>query len=336
MKSFKSLKCLLILCALCFMSSGYYAQHLGLLEGSICNKNGICKPLVNCASAVQGLKNNIRPTICSTKGSNSSPIVCCQQSNGTKTNPQPSSAVKTYSASEMCHEYSKLIRRTVFDPILIGPPTTTEIKDCVDVKTLIIGGKKAEPKEFPHMALIGTEANPSKIIWVCGGSLISNRWILSAAHCEKAGVLRWVRLGDLNYISNDDDAEPLNYRIIDRKNHPKYNGNNSRYNDITLLKLEKNVEFSPYIRPICLNVESSIKETKAIASGWGRLGFGGSPSEHLLKVTLDIHSINECIKTYITDSSEIDRKKLPQGITGNSQMCVGDMSGRFRWSNSNN
>lgn len=129
MESFKSFKCLLILFVLCIMNLECYAQFLGLSEGKlfifyiftwryygrvfniiyikfnlylnlgeICRVSGICKPLKNCASAVQGLKNNVRPILCSIKGSTA--IVCCPQSNDINKISSTSSAVKTYTASE--------------------------------------------------------------------------------------------------------------------------------------------------------------------------------------------------------------------------------------------
>lgn len=65
---------------------------------------------------------------------------------------------------------------------------------------------------------------------------------------------------------------PVDYRIIDYKYHPKYN-KPIRYNDIALFKLDKDVEFSPYIRPLCLNVDP-IKDKKTVASGWGNVDTG--------------------------------------------------------------
>lgn len=83
----------------------------------------------------------------------------------------------------------------------------------------------------------------------------------------------WARLGDLNYLSDTDDARPKDYRIIQRIIHPNYKPP-SIYNDIALFRLEKKVEFSEYARPICLNTDKSMKPLMAIATGWGQDGYG--------------------------------------------------------------
>lgn len=58
---------------------------------------------------------------------------------------------------------------------------------CGIVETpLIVGGTKAHAMEFPHMVAIGfgrTDAGPKNVQWLCGGSLISEKFVVSAAHC---------------------------------------------------------------------------------------------------------------------------------------------------------
>jgi len=83
---------------------------------------------------------------------------------------------------------------------------------------------------------------------------------------------RWARLGELNYLTDTDDARPKDYKIVQRVIHPDYKYP-MLYNDIALFRLEEDVTFSPYVRPICLNADPYMQSTdpqKVMATGWGQ------------------------------------------------------------------
>lgn len=62
---------------------------------------------------------------------------------------------------------------------------------------------------------------------------------------------RYIRLGDQNLDTVDDGAAPADYKIKKFIKHENYN-RNKRTNDIALVKLEKSVRFTAFIRPACL------------------------------------------------------------------------------------
>lgn len=168
------------------------------------------------------------------------------------------------------------------------------------------------------MALLGFEELDKTISWSCGGSLISELYVLTAGHCLRSqnGPLKIVRLGDLIIDTTYDDAMPIELEIIEIIQHPKYS-TASKYHDIALLRLNETVVFNPYIRPICL--PSAINGDRLIATGWGRTGFADEPSTKLLKVFLEPFSNEECNNYYAND---VDRK-LAKGIDHKTQFCVG-------------
>lgn len=149
-----------------------------------------------------------------------------------------------------------------------------------DVTTpLIVGGDFAKQGEFPSMAVLGYyESINDEIEWNCGGTLISERYILTAAHCVKKpgrNKLQIVRLGEHNLATTNDNAKHEDYEPESFHIHEKYKIL-SHYFDIALIRLKHNVNFSSNIRPACLWPYDYVNTTKSIATGWGRTSFGKS------------------------------------------------------------
>lgn len=83
-----------------------------------------------------------------------------------------------------CAEYSKAVYALETPPTLAGNRNRVNVSLCaVKSKKLIVGGTKADPKEFPHMTAIGFNGRSNGILWLCGGSLVSERYVMTAAHC---------------------------------------------------------------------------------------------------------------------------------------------------------
>ncbi|KAL0883268.1 hypothetical protein ABMA27_016689 [Loxostege sticticalis] len=135
----------------------------------------------------------------------------------------------------------------------------------------IIGGEKATLGEFPHMVAIGFDRG-NGYQFDCGGALISDTYVLTAAHCIinlervepqiiRAGV---VTLGDNTWHDESD------YRIAQNIPHPNYT-HSSKYNDIALLRLEKPVEVSENLHAACLYTSNLDPLTPLTITGWGRI-----------------------------------------------------------------
>ncbi|XP_004689148.1 PREDICTED: suppressor of tumorigenicity 14 protein [Condylura cristata] len=182
----------------------------------------------------------------------------------------------------------------------------------------VVGGENADEGEWPWQVSLHAQDQGH----VCGASLISPNWMVSAAHCyvDERGFSysdpqKWKA-----YLGLHDQrkrtapgVQKLGLKRIIR--HPSFNDFTFDY-DIALLELEKPAEYSSTVRPICLpDTSHSFPTGKAIwVTGWGHTEEGGSAAVILQKGEIRVINQTTC------------EKLLPQQITPR-MMCVGYLSG---------
>lgn len=183
--------------------------------------------------------------------------------------------------------------------------------------TRIIGGQEAEVNEWPWQAGIVLKGSSNLF---CGGTVISDLWILTAAHCvnDKSATQIQVLLAEHNLM---DSNEPVRMDISDIILHADYSVSASGKldQDFALLRMVTKIDWNanPNIRPVCLPDASAgdYDQTLATTTGWGRTSLSGTKSNVLLEANVKV----------ITDS-ECQQRFYFSGITSN-MLCAEDASG---------
>lgn len=197
-----------------------------------------------------------------------------------------------------------------------------------------IGGLPATQFEYAHMGAIGwIQPEDGKIRWQCGGSLIWDNFVLTAAHCvvdSKNTPPDVVRFGDLDIFSPVGDEFAQQLKIAEIIRHPSHRFS-GHYHDVALIRLENNVTINKAVLPACLWLDDEVRFKRIHATGWGNVGFVGEQSPVLLKMELDPISLEECGKVYNKGTT----RKLSRGLADHhicafhpiADTCEGDSGG---------
>ena len=202
-----------------------------------------------------------------------------------------------------------------------------------------IGGYALRPGQAPWQALLWRPRNPPNTRRLtdaervlCGGSLIREGWILTAAHCLKNET--WpVRIGDYRIrlgVHNPRSSEGISYPVMQVFNHPRYNPSTYAY-DIALIRYNPRAGTRG---SVINNVARISLDDKPVARrpvvagqavyayGWGFTRVGGQTTEELRGVRLLLSSAQDCER--ITRYGAV---ALCAGGPNGEQACDGDSGG---------
>ncbi|XP_069744949.1 transmembrane protease serine 2-like isoform X2 [Narcine bancroftii] len=185
----------------------------------------------------------------------------------------------------------------------------------------IVGGRPASQGEFPWQVSLQVQNRH-----VCGGTLLTPHWIITAAHCEGRfnSPYYWQVYGGQIKLS---EAYPqIVHKVEKMIIHEMFDSETKDF-DIALLKLLTPFKFSDVISPICLpNYGQAFPSGSASwVSGWGDSREGGMISEVLQKVLLPLVDTEDCEKLYIRD---ITARMICAGFSqGGFDACQGDSGG---------
>ncbi|XP_037087887.1 coagulation factor X-like [Pollicipes pollicipes] len=192
----------------------------------------------------------------------------------------------------------------------------------------ITGGQDAIIGRWPWIALIG-EQRPSRISWFCGGALLNERFVATAAHClgqfQKNRLL--VRVGDFD-LHYDTDAAHQDLLVDRIYLHPAYE-HYRKHNDLALLRLSTAARLGPLVRPVCLPPAGvNLTGQWTSLAGWGHTDFGGESSAVLQEVRLPLVDTATCEAHYRTLGNNFQQDFAP-GF-GDTKICAHDTTGHGR------
>ncbi|XP_026230166.1 transmembrane protease serine 9-like isoform X2 [Anabas testudineus] len=190
------------------------------------------------------------------------------------------------------------------------------------LNTKIVGGQVASQGSWPWQVSLQSSAGH-----FCGGSLINNQWVMTAAHCtiltSASSVTVYLGLQTQGGSSPSQQIQTVSLIII----HPSYNFN-SNDNDISLLKLSSPVNFTNFVLPVCLAASDSTfySGTDSWVTGWGATTSGGSGSQTLMEVEVPVVGNRQCNCDYGVGS--ITNNMMCAGLSaGGKDSCQGDSGG---------
>lgn len=308
------------------------------------NKTGVCINIHSCQPIVEILKQqkpsskDIYDYLISLQCGfeNKDPKVCCEQH-----------SLMTESTT------TTTTTTTTENPLFIpDPPDVTNHPNlplldhnlCGPVsQEKIFGGNRTRIFDFPWMVLLAYNTGKQIPEFKCGGSLISKRYVLTAAHCVTTlpndFTLIGVRLGEHNLNTErdcDKDEDGIEIVCAERYQdigiesthfHPRYTRARLQ-NDIGLLRLNQDADFRPQnVRPICMPIGSAATLTrkKVIVTGWGATE-RGPQSPELLQVQLQLISTNKCAEMYERQARIWHKQMCASGKSG-MDSCSGDSGG---------
>ncbi|XP_025834022.1 trypsin-1-like [Agrilus planipennis] len=188
----------------------------------------------------------------------------------------------------------------------------------------IVGGHATAMNEFPWMVRLSYFNR-----FYCGGMLINDRYVLTAAHCVK-GFMWFMIKATFGEHDRCSDTKRPESRFVLRAITGAFSFLNFD-NDIALLRLNDRVPIMDTIKPICLPTKKDdlYIGTKAIATGWGTLKEDGKPSCVLQEVEVPVISNEACRKNTSYTAKMISDNMLCAGYpgVGGRDSCQGDSGG---------
>ncbi|XP_046968093.1 brachyurin-like [Vanessa cardui] len=233
--------------------------------------------------------------------------------------------------SSNMYKYNKMLLKVMIVLLFVNTSSSCSEEECDQLPTgRMLGAVTSERSSRPYQVALYLRVGETGEIGFCGGSLVHQQWVLTAAHCcfhgdEKVTHAQAI-LGAYSLYDRYENGRRL-INVDEFIVHPEWDPNTFE-NDLALLKLQNSVQTSDTINivrlPYLSTVSSNFAGLGAIASGWG-IASEGVPfiSPTLREQRLTVITDNLCNTLYFHN--------LPSnvicGFSVTSGTCKGDNGG---------
>jgi len=205
-----------------------------------------------------------------------------------------------------------------------SPPTsgTCQCGQSRQLVSKIVNGDQTKANEFPWQVALVNKGRSSPF---CGGTLLSSKTVLTAAHCYKNPNDIQVVLGEHN--TNYQDSKDEVFSVSSFRKHPQYSPTTTDY-DFAIITLTKDVTFTDAIEPVCLpNSGTKVEGVTATVSGWGTLFSGGYQSTTLNKVDVKTMPNLQCTSSAYAYTRDQVTSNMICATAPGKDSCQGDSGG---------
>ncbi|XP_068905393.1 chymotrypsin-1-like [Tenebrio molitor] len=208
--------------------------------------------------------------------------------------------------------------------VLILACATASLASPLDVDPLyswrVVGGSTASAGQYPFIISLRTIFNSH----TCGGSLIANNWVVTAAHCVyNSSPSSYSVVAGINQLNSNSGVQVGVAEIIV---HPNYN-QNLIINDIALLRLSSSIAESNLIKIIELESENVADPRDCVLIGWGRTSYPGSIPNDLQHLPLKSVPYEQCKNAWINQEGTILESEICTLTQRGQGACHGDSGG---------
>jgi secreted trypsin-like serine protease len=190
----------------------------------------------------------------------------------------------------------------------------------------IIGGEVADEGQFPHQIALLENLLGIKFL-SCGGSIISSKYVITAAHCVVGQYpsLIYIRAGETDLLSASGNEQEFRAKTLIP--HPNFSYDDFT-NDIAIIEINGEFEFNEFVQPIPLPDDGEEVEdgTDCTVSGFGTTFEGGPAARRLHYVDVPYVSDEQCGESYAKENMIVAPSMLCAGVKGRDA-CQGDSGG---------